>query len=139
LNVDNAALVETILARRRVDVGVVCHNAGGWHSDRDLHTWPECAPLVTAIESFCGPLYYAWANINEPGDFNRSHVHKGPWDVSGVYFVDGRSGDLVFECRHGDVRFHPEPGLLVTFPALLRHRVELGSERRITVGFNVRR
>ncbi len=118
---------------------MVCHNAGGWHSDRDLHLWGSpVAPLMTALAEL-GDVFYAWANINEPGDFNRSHDHAcESWRASGVLFVAGRSGDLVFEEPWGDVRVHPEPGLLVVFPATTRHRVEPGVERRITVAFNLR-
>lgn len=134
-----AALETEVLERRRIDPGVVCHNSGGWHSDRDLHLWgPPIAPLLAVLAEL-GEIYYGWANINSPGDFNRSHTHVGPWTTAGVLFVSGRSGDLVLEYEDGpEVRITPEPGMIVLFPALTPHRVDTGKDLRITIAFNLR-
>ncbi len=83
-----------------------------------------------------GELHTAWANINEPGQSNRSHNHSGPFTRSGVYFVAGHSGALVFE-PEGPV-IEPDPGILILFPSSAIHRVEPGIEQRITVAFNFR-
>ncbi len=98
----------------------------------------------------------AWANINRFGDFNTSHEHGGLW--SGIYYVDiGQtvndkpvSGYTTFEnqgcvVRKGCTSEHeysiqPEPGLMLLFPASLRHHVKpyYGQGERITVAFNLR-
>lgn len=135
--IDLAALAAVILARRDVDPGVVCHNRGGWHSERDLLSWSGVESLVALLSLF-GEPDVAWANVSEPGDQNASHAHQGPWALSGVFFVEGGSGDLVLEWSEGDYRVTPRPGDVVLFPSWLPHRVEPCTERRITVAFNLR-
>ena len=139
----NAQLKEEILLRRESDRGVVCHNQGGWHSERDALEWdsPGIKELL-ALVSERGPagmeLTLAWANINEAGHFNEEHMHAGgSFLVSGYYVVAGESGSTVFE--PGEFAVAPVPGLLALFPSSQKHRVEPCNEQRITVAFNFAR
>lgn len=109
-----------------------------------------------------------WANVNRRGAFNKSHHHAGGrvpsrnlW--SGVYYVDdggsgrdGRSRDGLtkFEDRSGvpkevlrcsdpferELTVVPQPGLLLFFPATLRHYVTpyAGESNRITIALNLK-
>ncbi len=108
-------------------------------------------------------LVEAWGNVNVQGARNASHDHftesRGTlW--SGVYYVDpgqtsgreGAGGRTIFEDRVGVPRrrsdggsfaqeftVDPKPGLMIAFPATLRHRVEpyLGGDLRITIAWNL--
>lgn len=106
---------------------------GGWHSDRDLHLWEHSCIQLLLWE--IGAVHTAWANINGRGAFNKPHVHQGPFQRSGVYFVAGTTGELAFS--DGTV-IAPEPGLLVEFPSMMQHwvRQNESEELRITVAFN---
>ena len=77
-----------------------------------------------------------WVNVNGCGHFNRTHTHQGPFNRSAVYFVAGESGALVFE--PGEFAIEPRPGLLVTFPSSMRHRVEPNQSDtlRISIALN---
>ncbi len=139
----NRQLRDVILNRRKSDPGVVCHNQGGWHSERDLLSWGELPiQVLLAIVSKNAPtdmeLVLAWANVNEAGDFNAPHVHTGrDFVTSGYYVVVGDSGDTVFEPE--EYRVEPMPGLLAFFPYDHTHRVEPCNEQRITIAFNFAR
>jgi uncharacterized protein (TIGR02466 family) len=102
----NPGLRKAILAREQASKGISISNAGGWHSEATLLTWPE--PEVTtlkgwidaAVRAMCElalrnqpgtlDLNYrasAWANVNRNGHYNTPHVHAGShWSV--VYYVD---------------------------------------------------
>jgi hypothetical protein len=105
----------------------------------------------------------AWANVNQKGNFNRTHDHLGRMSFfSGVYYVDvgdianseaRAGGRTVFEDwtnvaanildnpdpRHRDFRMTPRSGRMLLFPASLLHSVEtyLGDRPRITIAFNL--
>ena len=136
----NQSLKETILRRRESSLGVVCHNQGGWHSERDILDWEEsCMKALMIMVADHGPRYMelhtAWANVNETGDCNAPHVHSGGgFKLSGYYVVLGETGDTVFE--PGEFHVQPMPGLLALFPSTQRHRVDPCKEQRITVAFN---
>ena len=101
-----------------------------------------------------------WANINEYGDYNRTHIHSNHhW--SGVYYVDignpdpsvGPNGfiefidprpaigvyDLPGITAVGTWTLPPKPGLMLMFPSWLRHSVlpYFGADPRITIAFNI--
>ncbi len=102
----------------------------------------------------------AWANISRSGNYNKLHHHSRNLNLwSGVYYVDlGDDGTKNFKpariifadqnrVEANDrpelaVRFavRPEPGLMLSFPSSLAHRVEAhdGRRERITVAFNLR-
>ena len=107
-----------------------------------------------------------WANVNTRGALNKSHHHAGGrtnrnlW--SGIYYVDdgGRPTDAAhagvtkFEDRSGvpkeilrcadpferELTVVPTPGLMVLFPATLRHYVSAHATEaaRITIAFNLK-
>ena len=102
----------------------------------------------------------AWANVSQRGDFNNMHTHPGAtW--SGVYYVDNGKLDLnaegtaiqlfdpnpartnVFfpELTGGNIRFRPEPGLMIVFPGYMPHAVppHRGDRPRISIAFNLRK
>ena len=174
----NAALKAAILARREQAPGTSLSNVGGWQSDPDIMNWPvpEMAQLKQWIDRAFGMIMgreletsefqsrYAiggWANINEYGDYNRTHIHSNHhW--SGVYYVDlgdpspeiGPNGaiefldprpavgvfDLPGVTATGTWTILPEPGLMLMFPSWLRHAVlpYYGEGTRITIAFNLR-
>ena len=174
----NAALKAAILARREQASGVSLSNVGGWQSDPDIMSWPvpELAQLKQWIDQAFGMIMGrelettefksrhaigGWANINEYGDYNRTHIHSNHhW--SGVYYVDlgdpspeiGPNGaiefldprpavgvfDLPGVTATGTWTILPEPGLMLMFPSWLRHAVlpYYGEGMRITIAFNLR-
>jgi len=103
-----------------------------------------------------------WANVNRRGAFNKAHHHAGGgsnnlW--SGIYYVDegGRhqgGGVTRFEDRSGvpkeilrcpdpferELTIVPQSGLMVFFPATLRHAVTRyeGDGDRVTIAFNLK-
>ena len=106
----NAELAPTILARERVERGLLVSNRGGWHS-AEFQSWCGAAGLalleaarqlvdeMTSVEqggvlrpARVGWLVTAWANVNRAGDSNRPHGHAGAY-WSGVYWVDDGDAD----------------------------------------------
>jgi hypothetical protein len=109
-----------------------------------------------------------WANVNRRGAFNKAHHHAGGripsrnlW--SGIYYVEdggsgrdglSRDGLTRFEDRSGvpkeilrcsdpferELTIVPQPGLMVFFPATLRHYVTpyAGESNRITIALNLK-
>ena len=174
----NKALKAEILARREQASGISMSNVGGWQSEPDLMNWslPEVAQLSHWINQAFGMVMgreletidfksryviASWANINEYGDYNRTHIHSNHhW--SGVYYVDvgnpspdvGPNGaiefldprpavgvfDLPGITATGTWTILPKPGLMLMFPSWLRHAVlpYYGESRRITMAFNLR-
>ena len=129
----NKDLREAILTRYRSSAGVVNSNRRGWHSNFDLHTWPEpciaeflamvrlstseLVARMTSDRKFLDnwQVQIAWANVNPRGGHNRSHNHLDEGaHLSGFYYVDlgacetpGDSGRTIFEDRSGVA--HPTP------------------------------
>jgi uncharacterized protein (TIGR02466 family) len=181
----NVQLRDVILAKMRSSRGVVDTNVGGWHSERDLPSWPDpaIATLVERVRAMIcelvrktvddpGPEHLdgwrieGWANVNRRGSYNKSHHHAGGrvpsrnlW--SGIYYVDAggsdaasRDGLTKFEDQSGvakeilrcsdpferEMTIVPQPGLMVLFPATLRHYVTpyAGEANRITIALNMK-
>jgi len=101
----NAALKETILARKEVSEGLTRSNVLGWHSDSKMLKWGGAAAqtLALAMMTLCGQhtkdlgaksgraryrmAVDMWANISPAGASNQYHAHPSClW--SGVYYVD---------------------------------------------------
>jgi uncharacterized protein (TIGR02466 family) len=101
-----------------------------------------------------------WINVLEPGGLNAPHDHPG-WVWSGSYYIKvpesdlARSGNIEFFDSRTNVRtltvegaacfaskygVEPKSGMLLIFPAYLRHWVypNESSEERVTVAFNAR-
>jgi uncharacterized protein (TIGR02466 family) len=174
----NRALKAAILARRDQTPGEKISNVGGWQSNNDLMRWqvPEVARLKDWINRAYGAVMCselgtegfhsrytvsAWANVNQSGDYNRSHLHSNNhW--SGVYyvdagrldtavmpngaieFVDPRPAATVFGLPGLDVpstwTIHPDAGVMLMFPSWMRHSVLpfRGDGPRISIAFNLR-
>lgn len=108
-----------------------------------------------------------WANVNRPGDANQLHCHPGAY-WSGVYYPDPGGaekttggGELVLEdprypgaymalpdlllktadggAMTSQVMIRPEKGVLVLFPAWLRHSVRphRGDRERVSIALNL--
>ena len=120
----NAALENTIRARREEDEGVALSNRGGWQSKHNFETWggeagkaviAHASALATAhVESVrkSGWSIDSWANISGPGHSNALHVHGGSF-WSCVYYVraGAEGGKLVLhDPRMPALRMHA-PGL----------------------------
>tara|TARA_B100000886_G_scaffold17870_1_gene11472 strand:+ start:1033 stop:1674 length:642 start_codon:yes stop_codon:yes gene_type:complete len=107
-------------------------------------------------------IYNYWININGKGAYNVEHDHPQA-HFSGVYYVNcpKDSGVIVFEnpfnfkafdelssyneefvqknAQHKSIYIEPKDGLLIIFPAHLRHLVPENNtdEERISIGFNL--
>ena len=117
-----------------------------------LYNWRK--PLSFNIDG-------AWFNANENGDYNISHRHskshftfvwylKVPDSNSGQLILEHPDGALgmtgLFDLERNDknhynsetMQITPSEGLLVMFPASLKHRVERyeGQETRVSLAFN---
>ncbi len=99
-----------------------------------------------------------WVNVNLKGSYNSSHMHLTNGSVwSGIFYVDAgeknSGGSTVFE-NHSKVpkeiinntdpfenefKIAPTEGMMVLFPASLRHYVERynGDSPRIVIAFNL--
>ena len=174
----NEALKAVILDRRDRIPSNTLSNVGGWQSKPDFMKWkvPELEQfkkwINQAFDSIMSReldttdfktryVVAGWANVNEYGDYNASHIHSNShW--SGVYYVDigkpipplVRNGAIefldprpaigVFDyptfASSGKWTIQPEAGLMLLFPSWLRHTVlpYYGESARITVAFNLR-
>jgi len=174
----NQAFKAEILDRRQRLPSAKVSNVGGWQSEPDIMEWslPEVKQFrqwinhafsaVMARELGTGAFksrysVTGWANVNEYGDYNRTHIHpNNHW--SGVYYVDigapipslGPNGAIEFldprpaasvidfpDVESSDTwTIHPETGLMLLFPSWMRHSVlpYFGEGVRITIAFNVR-
>ena len=176
----NDELRDRILSHRQSNAGERKTNRGGWHSDagrlefcgdagrRLLRYMYDLTDEATrrVLAEFGQPMQpfrwtlYAWANVNGPGDFNRTHTHPGStW--SGTYYVDtGQLNDdeggaplhLLDPCQGRANMFlpplvpssftqRPEPGMTAVFPSYLPHMVypHRGALPRISIAFNARK
>jgi len=167
----NDAIAAHVEQMAQSQLGVKASNLGGWHSTYallDAPQWPfdefklQVLELYAAVRkelyAHSGPLPDAlriqgWANLNGPGDINRSHTHMmGGCHWSGVYYVQiperTQGGRLILQDRvldentgprpfwrtpmlHDDpfacgreVAIDPVPGEVVLFPSSMHHRVE---------------
>jgi len=121
----------------------------------------EAMALYNLKKPFCFNIDGAWFNANENGDYNISHRHSKS-HFTFVWYLkvpDNSSGQLILE--HPDsalimtglfdlernnknhynsetMQITPSEGLLVMFPASLKHRVERyeGQETRVSLAFN---
>lgn len=173
----NAAIKAEILTRRARCPGTKVSNVGGWQSTHDLMSWdvPELGRLGAWIKQGFGAVMHrelgtdafrfrytvtAWANVNESGDYNRTHMHPNN-HLSGVYYVDTGEPDPSL-IPNGAIEFldprpavgvydlpgvvvpstwtvQPEAGTLLMFPSWIRHAVlpYVGEGPRISIAFNL--
>ena len=103
----NDCLSEVILTRAKCESGVTISNVGGWHSDKNLrdsgedcirHLVDHMRQISNLMTEALYPEYLeqfpdgwhleAWANVNGPGSFNKSHDHTANGNIwSGIYYV----------------------------------------------------
>ena len=174
----NVALKAEILARQAREPSAKLSNIGGWQSNPDLFNWkvPELQQLQRWIDQAYGAVMcqqldttrfksrftrIGWANVNESGHYNRTHIHPNAhW--SGVYYVDMGQPDpslihngaielldprpavgvytLPGVTTSGAGALQPKTGMMLLFPSWLRHSVlpYRGQGPRISISFNLR-
>lgn len=168
---NNLELERLILNWSKQEPSLQKTNVNGWHSPVDMHKKEEYKPLIHELfmmqfeifkdecldgEPFLGNM---WANINQPGAFNRAHIHPNSlW--SGVYYVkaqsncghlkveDPKSVALMTRPKRTDkslpqhlwpeVHYEPVTGRCIMFPSWLNHTVDVNQSNdiRISVSFN---
>ena len=125
IKLDNQMLANEIVMWSKKDKGVVKTNMNGWHSQTNMHTFPQFKPLVDALYEMQNEIYKEewldrqprlgnmWANINYPGGYNRPHVHPNCL-FSGVYYVKSQpgAGQLVVN--------DPRPGIQTMMPTRIK-------------------
>ena len=167
----NQYLEQKIIQWSQQNKGVEKTNAGGWHSKTDMNKKEEYNVLTKELFNMQEEIYQKehldlkpvlgnmWANINNPGNFNRPHIHPNSL-FSGVYFVKTpqKSGNLmVYDPRPGiqmampsrkkgalppsswrEVHYEPIAGRCIMFPAWLWHEVKenKSNDTRISISFN---
>lgn len=179
----NPGLERAILARAQSQASKKISNVGGWQSQNDFLDWPEpeIARLRTEIDRGIQMISqmpgivegrppdprkrveyeaYAWANVNESGQYNTLHVHAdADWSV--VYYVSPgvpdpdtmMNGRIEFRDPRPGAAFvrvpgfttgqpmliKPQAGMMVIFPAWVEHWVHpfFGEGNRISIAANV--
>jgi len=148
--------------------GVKKTNYGGWQSktydkypkqfkmftDRIDNTIETCRKQIAVPEL---KLKNYWCNVNNYGDYNTLHIHRGAI-LSGVFYVDvpdENMGKINFE-RSDDIAYHlpaletynnftgekasysPTSGKLLIFPSWVKHSVDgsRSKKQRISISFN---
>jgi uncharacterized protein (TIGR02466 family) len=125
VKLDNQMLANEIVMWSKKDKGVKKTNMNGWHSQTNMHTFPQFKPLVDALYEMQNEVYKEewldrkpmlgnmWANINYPGGYNRPHVHPNCL-FSGVYYVKSQpgAGQLVVN--------DPRPGIQTMMPTRIK-------------------
>jgi len=125
IKLDNQMLANEIVMWSKKDKGVVKTNMNGWHSQTNMHTFPQFKPLVDVLYEMQNEIYKEewldrqprlgnmWANINYPGGYNRPHVHPNCL-FSGVYYVKSQpgAGQLVVN--------DPRPGIQTMMPTRVK-------------------
>jgi len=148
--------------------GVKKTNYGGWQS-KSYSQYPETLiPFSTAINEAiksCAQqigvpelrLKNFWYNVNNYGDYNTLHNHRGSV-LSGVFYIDvpdENMGKINFE-RSDDISYYlppldkynnvtgerasysPDTGKLLIFPSWTKHSVDgsRSKQQRISMSFN---
>ena len=125
VKLDNQMLANEIVMWSKKDKGVTKTNMNGWHSQTNMHDFPQFKPLVDALYEMQNEIYKEewldrqprlgnmWANINYPGGYNRPHVHPNCL-FSGVYYVKSQpgAGQLVVN--------DPRPGIQTMMPTRVK-------------------
>ena len=172
----NKYLFPLIKAWSKTDKGEEKTNSGGgWHSPTDMNFKEEYKPLTDELFIMQEEIYKdygmaskaalgnMWANINNPGAYNKQHIHpNSQW--SGVYYVkvpknsgrlfveDPRPGPNMIMPQRVEglpkglwriVAYPPIEGQMIMFPAWLPHGVEINKSKekgekgsRVSVSFN---
>tara|TARA_R100001244_G_scaffold44524_1_gene40463 strand:- start:821 stop:1438 length:618 start_codon:yes stop_codon:yes gene_type:complete len=172
----NKYLFPLIKAWSKKDKGEIKTNAGGgWHSPTNMNFKKEYKPLTDELFMMQEEIYRdygmepkaalgnMWANVNNPGAYNKKHIHpNSQW--SGVYYVkvpknsgslfveDPRPGPNIIMPRRlknlprqlWNIVVYPAiEGQIIMFPAWLPHGVEINKSKekgekgwRVSISFN---
>ena len=172
----NKYLFPLIKAWSKKDKGEEKTNAGGgWHSPTDMNFKKEYKPLTDELFAMQEEIYKdygmeskgalgnMWANMNNPGAYNKQHMHaNSQW--SGVYYVkvpknsgslfveDPRPGPNLIMPRRVEglpralwrvVAYPAIEGQIIMFPAWLPHGVQQNESKekgekgcRVSISFN---
>lgn len=138
--------------------GRAVSNRLGWQSpsyrSKDL---PWQRPLIEFLTKELEPVYRElkithsptlseyWINFNPPAGFNWAHNHPNA-RVSTVFYVQATEncGELVFESPYTELHspneyaLKPEQGMILAWPAYVRHRVEpnTSEQARVSIAMN---
>jgi uncharacterized protein (TIGR02466 family) len=169
-DVDEQIKPYCLKAKQTDPVGVVLSNSGGWQSEGNRKDTLITDNLYKVFNKTINNLYQNkleiinhWININGPKSFNVLHDHP-MCDLSGVFYISvpEDSGYIYFQnphCftghaeitsytmeaskqtqQHMEKFIKPIEGLLLIFPAYLKHGVlpNQSDKDRISVSFNIR-
>jgi len=135
-------LIEEVMRLRALDPQSRRRSTrGGWSSTTSGPKTEQFPDLERFLRDVRADSF--WFNINPPGSCNEWHTHTG-FTSSGVLYLQAcsGSGDIQFDVvtRETPQTFSisPTPGLLITFPSDLYHRVGKNEslEDRICLVFN---
>lgn len=145
----NNYLKEVILEEQKKDPNGNESNVKAWHSSWDTHhksmDYKPIIDLVMSCVEFIAKdffnctskfkLFNFWVMIYEEGEYTVPHTHF-PSTFACVYYVDVEEGcsPIVFE---NNLEVYPENGLLVIFPAVLKHEVPPTKGKRIAISMNI--
>ena len=168
-DVDEQIKPYCLKARQEDPVGTVISNIKGWQSQGIYQDTLITDSLYKIFNKTIRNLFNSdlkivnhWININGPNSSNAIHAHP-ECDLAGVYYIDvpENSGHIMFENpqnfvitnqletftnesreqhnQHLVKYIKPVKGLLLIFPAHLRHGVlpNDSNEDRISVSFNI--
>lgn len=145
----NQYLKEVILEEKKNDPDGIKSNVKSWHSTWGSHLgnkkYDEIIEIVLSFLNFVAEEHYKidpkfkifnlWSMIYEEGDHAVPHIHL-PSCFACVYYVDveENASPLIFE---DEFEIKPENGMLVLFPAILKHEVPPTKGKRIAISMNI--
>jgi uncharacterized protein (TIGR02466 family) len=170
------SIAQETYAVKQSDVGVVLSNVGGYQSsaltmnDPVPTTIAKLMQYISQQTQTCAQEFgfqrqlnitNYWLNINQPGHYNKMHIHSSSI-LSGTYYAvtPPESGCIIFHNRPeisfilGDLKnigvgesrytvteqaFQPKVGAVLIFPGWLQHSVEenRSAEDRVSIAFNL--
>ena len=178
VSIDRNVLKNYILDLKNKDIKgrVLSNSGGGWQSHNIPLNTPEFKSFYSAITNVMNSCFRelngkadkykvviqdCWANVNEKGSFNWSHMHDG--FLSMVYYVeaDEDTGDIQFlhpsklqslnwdfnMFNHENItstdagwRFSPVTNRCLIFPSWLEHKVNVNNtnKTRISISLNTK-
>lgn len=137
-----AALMGAIADSKAANPGCRLGVGGTWAGPKTLFDDERTSDLAAWISETIGLTdISAWGVEHAEGDNLAPHDHikshkGGTNQIAGVYFLQsGGKGDAF--CREGqDIK--PKAGMLLTFPADLRHWTAPATKSRLSIAFNAR-
>ena len=168
--------------RKKDPKGTIISNVGGWQSraypnvcskhEKDYGIANVMKPVIDLLNNIVGAtveqrldisddikLANFWFNVNNRGNYNSLHNHRGGI-ISGVLYIlipDDNCGGITFERTDKELQYYlppfldkhneftssmvtvkPKEGSLVLFPSWFNHRVEPSQSQnsRVSMSFN---